>query len=444
MSGLAYWVFAYLVNSLWQVPLVYAAGWLAARALRFMGPEAEHRAWVAALMLESLLPALSIFPWKWLAAFSLWHSGHGARGDVYVLVGSGSSAGVAPFPAVGLATIAMLYGALLGYFAGRFLWRTAMLAAMRREAAPVALRGEPALFWVRCLKRFGLKDVSIAASSQVFGPVTMGIHRKVVLLPVSMMDALTEEEFCTVIAHELAHVERRDFTKNLLYELLSLPVMYHPFLWLTRSRITESREMICDRAAAALAGQIEYAHSLLRLASLLVAGTPCRTPHTIGIFDANTFERRVMSLAKEHREIRGARSVAAFAACMALGVATCGPIMALGMHVSAFQSAAGSGASKTPKQLSVSSDVMQKNLLTKASPIYPPAAKQAKIQGTVVLEAVVSKDGSVENLRVVSGPAELQQSAIDAVRQWKYKPFLLNGDPVEVKTTVNIIYNLKG
>ena len=87
---------------------------------------------------------------------------------------------------------------------------------------------------------------------------------------------------------------------------------------------------------------------------------------------------------------------------------------------------------------------MAGNILTKAVPIYPPEAKKAKIQGTVVLSAVIGKDGNVKNIQVLSGPNELQQSSIDAVRQWIYKPYLLNGDPVEVKTTVNIVYSLKG
>jgi protein TonB len=87
---------------------------------------------------------------------------------------------------------------------------------------------------------------------------------------------------------------------------------------------------------------------------------------------------------------------------------------------------------------------MSHNLLNKVVPVYPPAAKKAKIQGKVVIDAVIGTDGNVENLRVVSGPPELQQSALDAVRQWTYKPYLLNGDPVEVETTINIIYNLLG
>ena len=85
---------------------------------------------------------------------------------------------------------------------------------------------------------------------------------------------------------------------------------------------------------------------------------------------------------------------------------------------------------------------MAENLLNKVVPVYPPEAKKARIQGTVVLDAVIGKDGKVENLRVVSGPSQLQQSSLDAVRQWTYKPYLLNGDPIEVKTTVNVVYSL--
>jgi protein TonB len=60
------------------------------------------------------------------------------------------------------------------------------------------------------------------------------------------------------------------------------------------------------------------------------------------------------------------------------------------------------------------------------------------------LQATISKAGGIENLRVVSGPPMLQQAALDAVRSWRYKPYLLNGDPVEVETTVNVVFNLGG
>ena len=97
-----------------------------------------------------------------------------------------------------------------------------------------------------------------------------------------------------------------------------------------------------------------------------------------------------------------------------------------------------------PKKLSISSGVMQGNLLEKTVPQYPAIAKAARIQGTVVLQATISKAGSIENLRVISGPPMLQQAAMEAVRSWRYKPYLLNGDPVEVETTVNVVFNLGG
>jgi protein TonB len=97
---------------------------------------------------------------------------------------------------------------------------------------------------------------------------------------------------------------------------------------------------------------------------------------------------------------------------------------------------------KTPVSLNVSSGVMAGNLLAKTLPQYPAIAKAARIQGIVVLQATISKSGSIQNLRVISGPPMLQQAAMDAVRSWRYQPYLLNGEPVEVETTMNVVFNL--
>jgi protein TonB len=97
-----------------------------------------------------------------------------------------------------------------------------------------------------------------------------------------------------------------------------------------------------------------------------------------------------------------------------------------------------------PKKITISGGVMQGNLLLKTVPQYPPIAKAARVQGVVVLQATISKTGSIENLKVVSGPAMLQQAALNAVQTWRYKPYLLNNEPVEVETTVNVIFTLGG
>ena len=83
-------------------------------------------------------------------------------------------------------------------------------------------------------------------------------------------------------------------------------------------------------------------------------------------------------------------------------------------------------------------------LVQKTTPVYPPIAKAARVSGTVVIQAMISKTGSIENLKVISGPAMLQSAAMDAVRTWRYRPYLLNNEPVEVETTVNVIFTLGG
>ena len=75
-------------------------------------------------------------------------------------------------------------------------------------------------------------------------------------------------------------------------------------------------------------------------------------------------------------------------------------------------------------------------------PIYPPAAKTAGISGTVELEATITADGTVKNVRAVSGPIELRQAAVNCVRTWRYRPFMLNNEPAEVQTTINVLFSL--
>jgi protein TonB len=98
----------------------------------------------------------------------------------------------------------------------------------------------------------------------------------------------------------------------------------------------------------------------------------------------------------------------------------------------------------TPTRVRVSSGVSSGLLIRKVSPNYPPLARQARIQGTVILQAEISKDGSIQNLRLLSGHPMLAPAAIEAVKQWKYKPYLLNGEPVEVETQVQVNFTLAG
>ena len=100
------------------------------------------------------------------------------------------------------------------------------------------------------------------------------------------------------------------------------------------------------------------------------------------------------------------------------------------------------GGLAPPRRVNISAGVAAGMLIQKTQPIYPPIARAARVSGTVVLRAIISNTGEVESLRVVSGPAMLQQAAMDAVKNWRYRPYLLNNEPVEVETTVNVIFAL--
>lgn len=90
------------------------------------------------------------------------------------------------------------------------------------------------------------------------------------------------------------------------------------------------------------------------------------------------------------------------------------------------------------------SSISEGNLTRKVQPAYPPLARSARIQGMVVLQAVISKEGMIENLKVLTGHPMLVGAAVDAVRQWRYRPYVLNHEPVEVETQITVNFSLTG
>ena len=108
----------------------------------------------------------------------------------------------------------------------------------------------------------------------------------------------------------------------------------------------------------------------------------------------------------------------------------------------------GMGAAPPPPKphqtgpIRVGGSVQAARIINRVQPVYPPLARQTRINGTVRLHAIIAKDGTIQQLEVISGHPLLQQAALDAVRQWRYQPTLLNGEPVEVDTTIDVIFTL--
>lgn len=144
-----------------------------------------------------------------------------------------------------------------------------------------------------------------------------------------------------------------------------------------------------------------------------------------------------MNLTQKRIEISGPKRIVIAVACVLVALATCASALALRMEVSGAQA-----QNERPQKLHVKADDLK--ILTHVNPVYPATAKSARIEGSVILDVLIGKEGVPEHISVEKGPHELQQSALDAVRQWRWQPYLLNGDPIDVETTVTVTFTLKG
>jgi beta-lactamase regulating signal transducer with metallopeptidase domain len=324
-------ILTYLLNSLWQIPLVFFAAWVSSRAARAAGPRAEHRVWVTAVAMMAVLPACRfdvIRLWSGVWRLLLWMGGgSAANGEARILVGPARAATMATpwFPSALLAAIDLAYLLIVVYFAGRLTWGVWRTQAIRRRAERFEISADRSLAMERFRRLTGLTrgKVELAVSPDLSGPATVGMRHRTLLLPPGFADALGETEFNALLAHEMAHMRRHDFIKNLLHGFVSLPASYHPVLWLARRRLDESRELVCDAMAARMLGGGDgYARSLLRLASMISQQARPRILHAIGILDANGFERRIMHLTRRQFEVGTTRRALIAAACGLLALAT--------------------------------------------------------------------------------------------------------------------------
>lgn len=308
------------------------------------------------------------------------------------LTGGASGAdGAMRLPVWAVDAVLAVYGCALLFFAARLAWGVWKTRRIAGQATAVSLEGGLAASWTLYSKRLRGSDVRICCSRAVSGPVVVGMRRVVLLVPEGFLDSVAAEDWEAALAHEFAHIERRDFLKSVAYGALSLPVGWHPVVRLIVARIAESREVVCDEMAAEAAqGRKEYAHSLLRLAQMLMDG-PRREPlQAIGIFDGNTLERRVMTLLRKPVEMKKVRQLVSVAACAAMAMAACGSALALRMNVVDGAAAAAAPASTmNADQAKKDAKVTPVHLVNRVPPVYPAEAKKHPIDGSVVLEVTI-------------------------------------------------------
>ena len=432
-------IVSYALNAAWQIPLLAAAGWLASRLLSTWGPQAQHRVWVATLLLSILTPALvtqpamvrsfvtvrqSVLAGSSLMAVSVSDGDTLRRGATFVLP-----------PWLIWLLLALYIGSLL-YFAARLLWLLAAAHRLVRSASPQSWTSAATELWQHARQAFAPADVSVLSSTGVQGALTIGALKPSIVLPAGFVAQSAEQELVSALGHEMAHVERHDYAKNLFYEIAGILVAFHPVAWIVKSQIVETREMVCDALVVTrLVDTKTYRQCLLRLAQRMISAQPA-TVHAVGIFDGNILEKRIMSL-KTKRNVPGSLARALLTGCAAILLATAiVGVSALARPVEtpqAYQDAPGT-------VYKIGGDVSAPVVKHSVEAEFPKSANVPKGQSVIcIVGLIVDPDGMPQNVHITrSGGKDFDASAVAAVQQYRFEPAKRAGHPVAVRLSIEV------
>jgi beta-lactamase regulating signal transducer with metallopeptidase domain len=442
----------YIVNSLWQIPVLAAGAWLLIRLLD-PTPIVQHRIWVFTLGLAILFPMHDV------------SSRHAVSSPVLTATGSDGpyiwrtavASGVAEpsslregwppqdrkawLPAWNLklsaATgrmIVALYLVIIfcglsrvirGWFAARNLVKQSESAVLPAKAAQI---------FEDCCSRRRMTAPRVRVSTDVLSPSVVGILKPVVLMPGDFAK-YTEDELEAAVRHELAHVLRRDYLLNLLYQLSSVPLMWHPVVPAIQRRISSTREMICDAMAAdEMPPTPGYARCLMSLSQNMLHGRHrAEEAQAIGLFENYVLEERLMRLTETKaatrlrvRVLRIAAGVTVMA--VSLGLTTMLHVTsasAKAQEATAPVAPAAPQAARAPSNEVAPVAVVAPAAVSAPAPVAPPADLVAPVDVTapVVVEGPIevpekaSKDKAAPQPRKHSGEVNLKGRGLTAEEQ---------------------------
>jgi len=355
----------------------------------------------------------------------------------------GPNPGIHVLPAVYAVPLLSLYFGSVLYFAMRFFWSLHCTTVMLRQTHPLLLAAEQEEIWCHCKQWFALDTARIVSSSEIAGPVAMGLLEPILLVPDKFAAECTPRDLLAALAHECAHMKRRDFQKNLFYEVLSLVVAFHPVTWMLKSHIAQTREMVCDAMATEkLIDSRSYTQALLRLATMVATASRVSTPYAIGIFDANILEKRIMmmNLKKKHLSSTLKYGLITPAIIFLFSVAVGGAAMAVVIEPQPTSQTA-SQARPYGQVYHVGKDVSAPVLISSVQPEFPKSAlgTKDKFEGKCLIGLVVDSSGVVRDVHVKrSLRPDFDENAIKAVEQYRFEPAKRSGEPVAVSLTVEV------
>ena len=292
-----------------------------------------------------------------------------------------------------------------------------------------------------------LGPVPVRMTGEIQGPGVCGIWHPAILVPEAVL-TWNPSVRRAVFMHEVAHIRRRDTFTLLIAEMARAIYWFHPLTWLAFSELRKECERACDDAALRIGLRpSSYAGHLLDLARTF--------PFEPAIPMATTshLESRMKAIL-DPRVKRNAAAPWAWLTAAAATVAMLIPLSAFSLQAQSDQSqndklraerAAQESGQSPSRPIRVGGKVIEANLIQKVTPIYPAAAKERRSQGTVLLDVLIGKDGVPAGVEPKPSDVDpdLTAAAVEAVRQWRYKPTLLNGEPVEVQTTVEVNFTLQ-
>lgn len=438
-----------------QVAALILAGAALVYVFRLKAPTVLLAFWQALLAVCLLLPLIQ--PWRTPQPAAPALTSTTVLTSAPILPDSGvvwpvsASLPARPMPFPTYETIVVILGAGVGL---RFVWLAIGMVRLRRyrnKSRRLAVLPEV----IREIQWQVGVSPEIFLSKEIDTPVTYGLHKPAVLFPESFikMEANLQRP---IACHELLHVQRRDWVYIVVEEILRSVFWFHPAVRWALGRIHLSREQVVDREVLRVTHERgHYLESLLHIASL--RGRPAAVPAPLLLKERHLVQRVALML-KESKMTRS-RLILSLVSIAALllwtGTFAAGVFPLTGSpRVESMAPAPPAAApivmTNAPEPLKkqqqepirVGNEVQASKLIYKVLPVYPELAKRARVEGVVTLQVTTNEDGTVADIKILRAHPLLSQPAIDAVKQWRYSPTLLNGVPVPVQAYVDVEFKL--
>ena len=376
----------FVLDSALKSTMILAVAWLITAVMRRRSADVRHLVWLAAILASVTLPLMAVLlPKSW--------------------------------PAIHLAASAQIVSGpeRAVRSAAAFPWLLIVWAA---GAAFVLLRLIAGIVQIARVTRRAVMRDGIYYSDEIATPLTWGFFRPAIVLPAGMSGDI-------VIRHEQAHIERNDWLWQTIARAVTALYWFHPLVWLADAMLRrEAEQAVDDRVLASGVDAGEYAEQLVAVARNLIGAAPAQS---VAMVRTAALEGRVRSILDRTRS----RVRAGWLVRAAIAAGTAALIVPLAAFQDPTVHKIGEKGVKPPR------------VISKVDPKYTAEARDAKIEGTVVLRCLVDEGGVAENIEVVrSLDSGLDTEAISAVSQWRFAPATKDDKPVRVEATIEVNFRL--